>query len=189
MSVAERRDPAREAFAEWQAELAHALRPGARLLELGCGDGSPELQRLASRFQVSGVDVDPGRVERAREPVPEAEFVCADVVDLELPEQSFDAVVARSVLDRIPNEELAPLLARIHGWLAPGGLLLAALGQTEGEDWDGDCPDRPALYASPSPEKVSRLVREAGFAAVRDELVTFEEPEGPVAFQWVLAQA
>ena len=35
----------------------------------------------------------------------------------------------------------------------------------------------------------SRLVREAGFAIERDEVVEFVEPEGPVQFQWVLAQA
>lgn len=189
MAVAERRDPAREGFAEWQAELTHALPPGARVLELGCGEGSPELQRLAGRFQVTGVDANPAAVERAREAIPEAEFVCADLAGLELPERSFDAVVARSVLDRIPNEELAPLLERAHDWLAPGGLLLAAFGQTEGDDWGGDWPDAPALYASPPPDEVSRLVREAGFTAVRDELVAFEEPEGAVTFQWVLARA
>jgi hypothetical protein len=88
----------------------------------------------------------------------------------------------------VATEELAPLLERVHGWLAPGGLLLAAFGQTESEDWSGDWPDAPVLHASPPPEEISRLVREAGFAAVRDELVTFEEPEGPVTFQWVLAR-
>jgi hypothetical protein len=32
-------------------------------------------------------------------------------------------------------------------------------------------------------------VREAGFATERDEVVEFEEPEGPARFQWMLAQA
>jgi hypothetical protein len=34
-----------------------------------------------------------------------------------------------------------------------------------------------------------RLVREAGFEILRDELVTFREPEGDATFQWVLAVA
>ena len=34
-----------------------------------------------------------------------------------------------------------------------------------------------------SPEDVPR---EAGFEILRDELVTFREPEGDVTFQWVL---
>jgi hypothetical protein len=32
-------------------------------------------------------------------------------------------------------------------------------------------------------------VREAGFTIERDEVVEFQEPEGPARFQWVLACA
>jgi hypothetical protein len=39
------------------------------------------------------------------------------------------------------------------------------------------------------PETNSRLVREAGFEPLRGELVTLEEPEGEVTFQWVLARS
>jgi hypothetical protein len=39
------------------------------------------------------------------------------------------------------------------------------------------------------PEVNSRLVREARFTIKREEVVTFEEPEGPASFQWVLARA
>jgi hypothetical protein len=31
-------------------------------------------------------------------------------------------------------------------------------------------------------------VTEAGFELLRDELVTFREPEGDVTFQWILAK-
>jgi hypothetical protein len=34
----------------------------------------------------------------------------------------------------------------------------------------------------------SRLVRAAGFAVERDEVITMHEPEGPVTFQWILAR-
>jgi len=44
-------------------------------------------------------------------------------------------------------------------------------------------------YDAMGPPQVDlRLVQEAGFAIERDELVTFEEPEGPARFQRVLAQ-
>ena len=43
------------------------------------------------------------------------------------------------------------------------------------------------FFSSFLPETNTRLVREAGFAILRDELVTFREPDGDATFQWVLA--
>ena len=48
-------DPRRE----WEDDLAARLEPGARVLELGCGGGTPETQRLAQRFALTGVDISP----------------------------------------------------------------------------------------------------------------------------------
>ena len=50
-------------------------RPGAPVLELGCGGGGPVTQRLAARFKLTGVDVSAHQIELARERVPTAEFV------------------------------------------------------------------------------------------------------------------
>ena len=40
-----------------EQELVARLPKGARVLELGCGAGVPDTQRLAARFQLTGVDV------------------------------------------------------------------------------------------------------------------------------------
>lgn len=178
-------DPRRE----WEDELAARLEPGARLLELGCGGGTPETRRLAERFAVTGVDISPRQVERAKAAIPEAKFVCADFTQLELPAGSFDAVCAFYVFNHVPRELLAPLLASIHGWLVPGGWLLTAFGQSDNPGWTGEWLGAQTFFASFPPEVNSRLVREAGLAIERDEVVEFVEPEGPVQFQWVLAQA
>ncbi len=170
-------------------DQAPAAPGGSRLLELGCGAGSPETKRLAQRFRVTGVDISPRQVERARAAVPQAEFVCADFTELELPAASFEAVVAFYVFNHVPRELLAPLLGRIHSWLVPGGRLLTAFGVSDNEGWTGEWLGAPTFFASFPAEVNSRLVREAGFAIERDEVVTFQEPEGPVSFQWVLAQA
>ena len=50
-------------------------------------------------------------------------------------------------------------------------------------DWLG----APTFFSSFPHETNTRLVREAGFEILRDELVTFREPEGDATFQWVLA--
>jgi cyclopropane fatty-acyl-phospholipid synthase-like methyltransferase len=174
---------------EWEDALASRLEDGARLLELGCGGGSPETKRLARRFAVTGVDISPQQVKRARVEIPGAEFLCADVSDLELPADSFDAVASFYVFNHVPRELLAPLLVRIHGWLAPGGRLLTSFGVSDLEAWTGEWLGAPTFFSSFPAEVNSRLVREAGFTIERDEVVVFEEPEGPARFQWVLARA
>ena len=179
-------DPRRE----WEDELVCRLEPDARLLELGCGSGTPETRRLAQRFVVTGVDISPLQVERARAAIPEAEFLCADFTELELPPGSFDAVASFYVFNHVPRELLAPLLGRIHGWLVPGGRLLTAFGVSDNGGWTGEWLGAPTFFASFPPEVNSRLVAEAGFAIERDEVVTFQEPEpgaGSGRFQWVLA--
>jgi SAM-dependent methyltransferase len=195
----------------WEDELVARLEPGARLLELGCGGGTPETRRLAERFAVTGVDISPRQVERARAAIPEAEFVCADFTELELPAGCFDAVCSFYVFNHVPRELLAPLLGRIHGWLAPsagsvvgkaddarpedrtpaapGGWLLAAFGASDLEGWTGEWLGAETFFSGFPPEVNSQLVRDAGLTIERDEVVEFVEPEGPVQFQWVLAQA
>jgi len=178
-------DPRRE----WEDELVSRLADGARVLELGCGAGTPETRRLAQRFAVTGVDISPQQVKRARAAIPQAEFVCADFTDLELPAGSYDAVAAFYVFNHVPRDLLGPLLGRIHGWLVPGGRLLTAFGVSDLEGWTGEWLGAETFFSSFPPEINSRLVREAGFAIERDAVVAFDEPEGPARFQWVLAQA
>jgi cyclopropane fatty-acyl-phospholipid synthase-like methyltransferase len=178
-------DPRRE----WEGELASRLEDGARLLELGCGSGPPETKRLAQRFALTGVDISPQQVERARAAIPEAVFICADFTDLELPPGSFDAVASFYAFNHVPRDLLAPLLQRAHGWLVPRGWLLAAFGTTDTEGWTGDWLGAPTFFSSYPPETNLQLVREAGFTIERDEVVELQEPEGPVRFQWVLACA
>ena len=176
-------DPRRE----WEEELVSRLHDGARVLELGCGAGVPDTQRLAVRFQVTGVDVSGEQVRRARTTVPQAEFIEADFTALELEPEAFDAVVSFYAFNHVPRELLAPTFARIHRWLAPRGLLMTALGTSDTEAWTGDWLGAPMFFSSFPPETNTRLVREAGFEILRDELVTFREPDGEVTFQWVLA--
>lgn len=172
----------------WENDLVSRLHDGARVLELGCGAGVPDTQRLAARFEVTGVDVSAEQVRRARAAVPEAEFVQADFTALELAPASFDAVVSYYAFNHVPRELLAPTFARIHGWLVEGGLLMTALGVGDTEAWTGEWLGAPTFFSSFPPETNTRLVQEAGFDIIRDELVTFREPEGDATFQWVLAQ-
>jgi cyclopropane fatty-acyl-phospholipid synthase-like methyltransferase len=160
-------DPRRE----WEQELVSRLSAGARVLELGCGAGVPDTQRLAARFQVTGVHISAEQVRRARAAVPDAAFIHADFTAVELESESFDAVVSFYAFNHVPRELLAPLFARIHRWLVPCGLLMTALGAGDTEAWTGEWLGAPTFFSSFPPHVNTRLVTEAGFEIIRDELV------------------
>jgi SAM-dependent methyltransferase len=171
----------------WADQLSSRLPDGACVLELGCGAGVPDTQRLAERFRVTGVDVSGEQIRRARTNVPNAEFVEADFTSLEFPSGSFDAVAAFYSFNHVPRELLAGVFARIHSWLVPGGLLLASLGICDTEAWTGEWLGTTMFFSSFPSETNRRLLGEAGFDLLLDEHVTIVEPEpdGEGAFQWV----
>jgi SAM-dependent methyltransferase len=174
--------------AEWCGELLARLPAGARVVELGCGGGTDETRRLAERFLVTGVDLSHAQLARARERVPGAEFVLADLTELDLAPDSVDGVAAFYVLNHVPRELLPAVFARIQAWLAPGGLLLATLGATDVQGWTGDWLGAPTYFSGHEPETNRGLLVDAGFELVRDEVVTIREPEGDATFHWVLAE-
>lgn len=95
--------------------------PG-RALDAACGTGR-HAQRLAQLgHQVTGVDISPDMLERARELVPEARFEVGDVRNLPVPSASMDLAVCGLALDHLPTLK-APVaeLARV---VRPGGRVL-----------------------------------------------------------------
>ena len=172
----------------WTEQLTMRIPAGVRVLELGCGAGVPDAKRLAERFRVTGVDISHEQIARARANVSEADFIQADFTDLEFEPSSFEAVAAFYVLNHVPRDLLAPLCARIHSWLVPGGYLLAAFGTSDTEAWVGEWLGTTMFFSSFAPGTNSRLLTAAGFELVLDELGTMQEPEGKVEFQWVLAR-
>ena len=175
-------DPRRE----WLEKLVGLLPDGADVVELGCGNGTAETRELASRFRLTGVDLSTEQLRRARERVPGATFVQADLTSLALEPASLDAVCAFYVLNHVPRELLPAVFARVHAWLRPGGLFLATLGATDVEGWEGTWLGVPMYFSGHEPETNRELL--GAFELVADEVVTISEPEGPVSFHWVLAR-
>ena len=103
--------------------LAQVPAGSSRVLDVGCGAGTLARELAARVERVDAVDRDPGMVAVARRDAPPNLHVHqADVLDVELPAGSYDAVLSSSVLHHLPLE---PALTRMAGWLRPGGVLAA----------------------------------------------------------------
>jgi SAM-dependent methyltransferase len=174
----------------WVDRLSSLLRPGARVLDLGCGPGVATTRVLAERFAVTGVDIPKSQLDLAREAVPGAQFILADMTTLDFPPESFSAIVALYSLIHLPADALSSLLMRAATWLRPGGHVLATLGAAEGEGIQADWLGVPMFFAGHTPDGNRAVLEAAGFAVVASAVQTTIEPEeGPVRFHWVLARA
>ena len=174
--------------ARFTDELVRRLPKGARVLDLGCGAGIPSTRILAERFEVAGVDASEVQLQLARTNVPEATFIHGDFSDLAFPNESFDGITAFYSISHVPRDEHARLFVRVARWLKPGGLFLATLGAEESPDWTGEWLGVPMFFSSHGADENRRLLRGAGLSLVLDEVVAVREPEGEVAFLWVLAR-
>jgi len=188
-------------FSEWAAriegeplerflgELCDRLPAGARVLDLGCGDGA-KTKRLAERFDVVGVDLSAEQVRLARAAVSPATFVQRDFMELDVPPASLDAVTAFYSFMHVPRDEHPPLLARVYEWLKPGGLFLAPLSTLGGPDRVENWLGVDMFFSGWDAETNSRIVRDAGFDVLVDEVIPMWEPasEYETAFLWMLAQ-
>ncbi len=162
---------------------------GASVLELGCGVGLPTTHTLAQHFQVTGVDISARHIMLARQNVPNATFLHADMTALAFPPASFDAVVAFYSLIHVPRDEQPGLLRDIAGWLKPGGLLVATMGASDvAEDIQPDWIGAPMYWSHFDSPTNQRLVQEAGLQIVRATEETAPEDGVPITFLWVVAQ-
>jgi SAM-dependent methyltransferase len=122
-------------YRRWLRALHHRLPTGAAVLDLGCGCGVPVARSLATGgHHVTGVDVSPVQVDRARRLVPDATFLLADATQVDFPVATFDAVVCLYTLIHLPANTQPQLVARVATWLRPGGWFLATTGA---EAWTG----------------------------------------------------
>jgi SAM-dependent methyltransferase len=176
-------------WARFLDELVARLPAGARVLDLGCGNGA-KTSRLATRFEVVGVDLSEQQLCLARANVPAATFVHGDLAELDFSPGSFGAVTALYSLVHVPREDHRGLFERILRWLEPGGLFLASLSHVGGEDRVDEWLGVEMFFSGFDADTNRRLVREAGFELELDELVWMREPEpeGEIAFLWLLAR-
>jgi SAM-dependent methyltransferase len=103
---------------------APPLRPGATLLDIGCGYGYL-LSRFRGRYRLVGIDLSAHAAERATARLPDALVVAADV-QRDLPfDRPFDVILAVNVIEHLPDPRRG--VEAIRDVVAPGGLCVIHL--------------------------------------------------------------
>ncbi|MCX6134714.1 MAG: methyltransferase domain-containing protein [Ignavibacteriales bacterium] len=114
--------------AEYRHLVETAVAFGPRILELGCGEGNLTLELASRGMQVTGIDLSPERIARARAKAVKVRlqnaptFVIGDLNTMELHRGEFDCVVAHDSLHHILT--LDRLCGEVNDSLRPGGRFL-----------------------------------------------------------------
>lgn len=191
--VADSYERLEEAGKEWprlrrlRALLAD-LPAGVAVLDLGCGNGVPALQEIARRHAATGVDVSRVQAERARQNVPEATVLHADMVATSFEKGSFDAIVSFYAVEHVPREHHAELFRSFRCWLRPGGRLLFTVEARGTHEAVGEWLGTPMFFSQFGPDETIELVRDAGFAVESAEIETQSEGDSEIEYVWICAR-
>lgn len=179
--------------------IAEMVEPGARVLDVGCGDG--RIPGLYAAPEVICVDSSPAAVEAAARRGLDARL--GDARRLPFPDDSFDAVTCSHVLYHVDDRDRA--VAELARVLRPGGRFvgiynapahLAELWGATGTTWARDLFDSESGLAVLERHfaRVERLFRGGSVVWLsRDDLQSYldaylellgalEAPDGPYPF-------
>ncbi|THE64780.1 class I SAM-dependent methyltransferase [Salinadaptatus halalkaliphilus] len=152
----------------WLSMLRSRTGEGARrVLDLGCGTGTVSLLLAELGHEVTGVDLSPGMLERARRKAQArdraVELRVGDAEALPFAENAFDVVTARHLIWTLPNPERA--IAEWRRVVRPGGRLLLVEGYWDFDDaWEGyrEIRDDLPLYDGRPPAELVEFLASRG---------------------------
>ncbi|MBV8931662.1 MAG: class I SAM-dependent methyltransferase, partial [Kutzneria sp.] len=99
--------------------------PAGDALDAACGTGRHARRLVDLGHKVVGVDLTEPMLARARQSVPEARFVQADLLDIPAGDGTFDLVVCGLALAHV--EDLAAAIAELGRVLRPGGRMVVSV--------------------------------------------------------------
>jgi cyclopropane fatty-acyl-phospholipid synthase-like methyltransferase len=117
--------------------FAEKLKPGATVLDIGCGSGRDLLWLKKRGFNVIGFERSPGLAGLARKNV-ECEVIEGDFETYDFSQLSVDAIVLIGALVHLPHAKVPEVLNSISRALKNDGNILLSLKKGAGNTSDSD---------------------------------------------------
>jgi 2-polyprenyl-3-methyl-5-hydroxy-6-metoxy-1,4-benzoquinol methylase len=112
--------------------LAPHLRPGARVLDVGCGFGSFLVRARRAGYAVAGIEPDAHACAGACDTLGEGVVRLGTLQAVRPAIASADVVATLDVLEHVPPDEHAAFARAVAEVLAPGGIWAIKIPSTEG---------------------------------------------------------
>lgn len=138
------------------------LRPGAKILDVGAGSGKDMKYLIERGFECVGIDKSKAFIEIARNEGIEIEEV--DFLDMNFPEDSFDAIWSRGSLFHISKNDFRKVISKLRNFLKRDGVFYLQLieGCFEGIDTIGNTKAK-AFYSHYQKQELRSIMLENSF--------------------------
>lgn len=157
------------------------LRPGAKVLDLGCGTGEPIGEYFVEQgYEVIGVDASKKMLEIAKRRCSNIKFILADMRYLDLDER-FDLIIVWHSFFHLSPVDQRKMFPTFTDHLNNGGLLLFTSGPEAGEVWSNNGGEN-LYHSSLSTEEYQSLLHKHGFEVIIHKT---EDPECRKATVWL----
>ena len=117
-------------------EMISHIPKDAEILDAGCGPGYECAYMARQGYSVMGVDFSAAMIREARKRHPGLSFVVMDMTALKFPENSFDAIICRSVLHHMPKSQTAAILRKLAATAKRDGWLYLSVKGGTGESFE-----------------------------------------------------
>ncbi|MFH1393752.1 MAG: class I SAM-dependent methyltransferase [Candidatus Micrarchaeota archaeon] len=148
--------------------LENQLKPGAKILDAGCGAGIPIAKYLSGNFQVFGIDISSKQIELAKKHVPNGFFKKADFLESGFENEFFDGIICLYALIHVDRKRHLEILKEFYRLLKSPGYLLICMGLDE---WEGEQEylGTKMFWSHFGREKNLELLKEAGFEILSEK--------------------
>lgn len=143
-------------------DFSEKLKPGAKVLDIGCGTGRPVALFLSEKGHfVTGIDISEKMIELAKNNnIPNADFQCTDFFDFETSD-TFDGILAWDSFFHFPKNKQEMIYPKIAKMLKPDGYLLFTHGDIDDEH-TSPMMGQEFYYSAITKEKIADLFLENG---------------------------
>lgn len=137
----------------------------ARLLDLGCGNGTPIAAYFIEQgYRVTGVDGAQAMIARCRQRFPQQEWRKMDMRQLDLATK-FDGLLAWDSFFHLARDDQRRMFPLFRRHARPQAALMFTSGPADGVAI-GSFEGQPLFHASLAPEEYRRLLQVNGFRVV-----------------------
>lgn len=141
------------------------LDPSKTVLEIGVGTGRLAVKTAGCCLHLTGIDISPKTIERARENLqhcPNISLICGDFMEHSFRE-TFDVIYSSLTMMHLENKQLA--ITKMYSLLINGGLLCLSIDKNQSE-WIDSGTRRLRIYPD-TPESIIALGEQAGLKTRR----------------------
>ncbi len=157
------------------------LKPGADILDLGCGTGEPIAKFfIENGMKITGIDGSPKMIELCKQRFPQMDWQIGDMRKINLGKK-FDAIIAWDSFFHLPSEDQRKMFSIFRQHISPDGTLVFTTGTENGEVYS--TMDGHSFYhASLNLEEYRKLLVEHGFNILINKI---EDPDCGEHTVWV----